>query len=97
MDPAELEGLAISKSNGYRTKRPKRRPKKSRGHGPQPEWSETLRNKKKPKPPETPARPIAVPPVPMSDSLIAILKARTEYRHNLTPEEYAALKRTNNG
>jgi len=96
-DPAENEGLAISKSNGYRTKRPKRRPKKTKGHGIKPTWKETLRNKKEKKLARE-SRPLAVQPrVPVPDFLARMLKFRPEAKSQLTAEDYAALKSQGNG
>lgn len=91
-DEAERMGLSISKSNGYRTKRPKRRRSKTWGHGYPKQiiagWKEKLKDKK---PPEHVTR-IAVPPVPAPDFLKAMLMARPEARRLQTVESYVAIK-----
>lgn len=87
-DPEERMGLSISISNGYRTRRPKRRPKKTWGHGVvkllKP-WRDRLRDKKE----VAAIRPVAVPQVSMPKFLEKMLALRPEARRILTPELYA--------
>lgn len=74
-EPADAEGIAIAVANGYRCKRPNKRPSKSRGHGYKAEWKEKLRKKRQA--PQT--RPPAVKvTVPVSGFLQNLLAARPE-------------------
>lgn len=84
-DEAERMGLAISKSNGYRTIRPKRRPKKTKGHGLKIKWRDKLKKKRH-------VTPIAVPATPMPDFLSKLLIRRPEARRIQTPEQYAVTR-----
>jgi len=69
------EGLAIRVANGYRIKRPNKRPKKSRGHGLKVIFKECLRKKREP----IFTRPPTVKPtVPISSFLSRLLAARPE-------------------
>ena len=77
----ELEGLAVTRLNGYRTRRPKQRPKKSKGHGFKPKWRDRLKDK-------VPVRPVAVPMPKIPDFLIKMLARRPEARRLLTAEMY---------
>ena len=71
------EGLAIRVANGYRCRRPKKRPKKSRGHGLKVKFREQLRKRKESQAIFT--RPPAVKPtVPVGDFLATLLAARPE-------------------
>jgi len=88
-DEAERIGLAISTSNGYRTRRPRARPKKSKGHGTRQVWRDRLKEAK------PPARPPAVPKHFMPTFLTKMLLARPEARSQLTREQYEASKNKN--
>lgn len=71
------EGLAIRVANGYRLRRPKKRPKKSRGHGLKVKFKEQLRKRREVQGIFT--RPPAVKPtVPVSDFLAQLLASRPE-------------------
>ena len=72
------EGLAIRVASGYRLKRPKKRPKKSRGHGLKIKFVEKLR-KRREAPQAIFTRPPAVKPtVPVSSFLAQLLAKRPE-------------------
>lgn len=89
-DQTENEGLSISKSNGFRTKRPSKRPKKTWGHGLKQTWKEKLKNKREKKP-ERVVRD-SVPQVPMPNFLTRMLDRHALARRIMTPEQYAANK-----
>lgn len=72
------EGLAIRVANGYRIKRPNKRPKKSRGHGLKITFQEKLR-KKRPEAQAIFTRPPAVKvTVPVASFLAKLLAKRPE-------------------
>lgn len=92
-EPAEVEGLAISESNRYRTRRPKKRPRKTWGHGvvKQMKWKERLKKRKEEKK-QIFTRPVSVPKVPMPDFLSQLLARRPESRRIMSAEIYASIK-----
>lgn len=95
-DETEIEGLAISKSNGFRTKRPNRRPKKTWGHGDPKKiikgWKDTLRKKREAKQ-QIFSRKLAVPEAPQLPSFLSqMLTVRPEARRIMSAAQYAALK-----
>lgn len=89
-EPAENEGLAISISNGYRTKRPKKKPRKTWGNGvvKQMKWKERLKKRHEEKK-QIFSRPVAVPKVPMPGFLAKLLASRPESRRLMTVDQYA--------
>lgn len=79
LNSVELEGLAVTRLNGYRTRRPKQRPKKSKGHGIKSKWRDRLKDKVPPWQP-------AVRAVKIPDFLSKMLALRPEARCRITNE-----------
>lgn len=72
----DAEGFAVRVLAGYRTRRPKRRPKKSRGHGSILISDPGAYTRKK-----KPQRPLAVPYREIPASVMAVLRKRPEMHH----------------
>jgi hypothetical protein len=88
-DECERMGLAISKSNGYRTRRPKKRPQKSKNHGQK--WTDRVKREKLRR--KEYVRPLVVKKVKLPTFLVKHLAGRPEARSQQYESKRALLSR----